>query len=245
MLTQLTLSLFGFFLFFGSISHGKFTVPALTGPVMDEAGILDPQMKDEISRILLNFNQRDMAQVQVYIVSSLQDMPIDQASIEITDQWKLGDQKRDNGVLFLIAPQERKIRIEVGQGLEGLIPDVYAKRINEDIVIPYFRKNQMPEGIYQGVVSIIKILDGEELQAQAKPKLAGREKKLALPFWAIILIWFLIMFIGRIGGGGRRFGGGGRSGGFGGGFGGSFGGGGGGWSGGGGGFSGGGSSSSW
>ncbi len=245
MLKNFALGLFSLFLITASIGQAKFKVPALTGPVVDETGTLEPYVRREIETLIRNFDQRGMAQIQVYIVSSLQDLTIEQASIEIVDQWQLGTKERDNGLLFLIAPNERKVRIEVGQGLEGVMPDVYTKRINEDIVIPFFRQGRMSEGILQGVTAIIKVLDGEELQAQAKPKVSERNKKVSLPFWAIVLIWIFIMFVGRLGGGRRGFGRGGGYGGWGGGLGGGGFGGGGGWSGGGGGFSGGGSSSSW
>jgi uncharacterized protein len=242
---RLALSLLGLFLFVGNIStakDSKFKAPWLSGPVIDEAGILTPQHKADIERMLYSFNQRGMAQVQVYITSSLQGLQIEQASIDIADQWKLGTKEKDNGLLFLIAPNEKKLRIEVGQGLEGIMPDVYAKRITEDVVVPYFKQGQLSEGVYQGVKAIFAVLDGEELRATAKPE-SAQDRKISLPFWVIIPLWILIIFLGRIGGGRRRFRDGMWIGG--GGFGGFGGGGGGGWSGGGGGFSGGGSSSSW
>jgi uncharacterized protein len=237
--------LFGIFLSVCSVGQAKFKTPPLTGPVVDEVGLLSELHRSEIEQMIRNFNQRGMAQIQVFITSSLQDLPIEQASIEITDQWKLGSKEQDNGLLFLIAPNERKMRIEVGQGLEGVMPDAYAKRITEDIVAPYFKERQMSEGVYQGIKGIFAVLDGEDLQSIAKPKTVGHGRKVSLPFWVIIPFWILIIFFGRMGGGRRRFSNGnwiGRGGGFGGG---GFGGGGGGWSGGGGGFSGGGSSSSW
>jgi uncharacterized protein len=213
----------------------KYKVPELTGPVIDEAGILSSSQKQSIEELLYNFDRRDMAQIQVYITSSLQGLEIEQASIDITDKWKLGTKEKDNGILFLIAPNEHKVRIEVGRGLEGIMPDIYAKRINEDVVVPYFKSGQMPEGIYAGVKAIISVLDGEELQAKAHPR-SRHEKGIPVSLWIFLIIWLIIMISGRGGGfwiGGGGFGG---RGGFGGG---------GGWSGGGGGFSGGGSSSSW
>ena len=238
------LSLF-FSLSLGSVCQAKFKTPWLSGPVMDEVGLLEPEHKAEIEQLLRSFNQRDMAQIQVYITSSLQDLPIEQASIEITDEWKLGSKEKDNGLLFLIAPNERKMRIEVGQGLEGVMTDLHTKKIQEDVVVPFFKERRMSEGILNGVKAIITVLDGEELQAIAKPHSnGGGGGGISLPFWVIVPLWILIILMGRLGGGRRRFTGGrwGGGGGFGGGFGGS---GGGGWSGGGGGFSGGGSSSSW
>lgn len=233
-----------FCLSFGSLSEAKFKTPWLSGPVMDEVGILAPEDKAEIEQLLRSFNQRDMAQIQVYITSSLQDLPIEQASIDITDQWKLGSKEKDNGLLFLIAPNERKMRIEVGQGLEGIMTDLHTKKIQDDIVVPYFKEQRMSEGVLNGVKAIITVLDGEELQSIAKPHSAGGGGGggISLPFWVIVPLWILIILMGRLGGGRRRYMGGRWGGG---GFGGGFGGGGGGWSGGGGGFSGGGSSSSW
>lgn len=242
---RLALSFVAFFLLLGPFAQAKFKTPWLSGPVIDEVGLLAPQHKAEMEQILRSFNQRGVAQVQVYITSSLQDLTIEQASIEIVDEWKLGSKEKDNGLLFLIAPNEKKMRIEVGQGLEGVMPDVYTKRIQEDIVVPYFKEKQMSEGVYFGVKGIFAVLDGEELQAITKPTPQQRSRKVSLPFWVIIPLWILVILLGRLGGGRRRFSGGSWIGG--GGFGGGFGGGGGrgGWSGGGGGFSGGGSSSSW
>ncbi len=227
-------------------AQGKFKVPALSGPVIDEVGVISPQDKAQIENLLYDFNRRGIAQVQVYVTSSLQGLPIEQASIEIVDQWKLGTKEKDNGLLFLIAPHEKKLRMEVGQGLEGVMPDVYTKRISEDLVVPYFKKNQMSQGILQGVKAILTVLNGGDLQAPAPPSQDRNSRKVPVPFAVIVLMWIIIMILGRMGGGGgggRRFRGGYWIGG--GGFGGGGFGGGGGWSGGGGGFSGGGSSSSW
>jgi uncharacterized protein len=230
---------------FLSKAFAKYKVPWLSGPIVDEVGVINPQHQQAIDALLMDIHQSGLAQVQVYVTASLQGLPIEQASIEIVDQWKLGDAKKDNGLLFLIAPNERKVRIEVGQGLEGVMPDVYTKRINENVVLPYFKQGDMSEGIYQGVKAIVSVVQGDQLQEAQAPRRRARNK-VTLPWWIIVLIWILIFVINIKGGrGGRRLGGGwgyGGTGGFGGG---GWGSGGGGWSGGGGGFSGGGSSSSW
>jgi uncharacterized protein len=225
-------------------SWARFQVPSLSGPVIDEVGVLSPQDRQKIEALLVEMNQTGLAQIQVFITASLQGLPLEQASIEITDQWKLGSKDQDNGLLFLIAPNERKVRIEVGQGLEGQLPDAYAKRINEDIVVPYFREGQMSKGILEGVRGIISVLGGKELAEPEVPR--KRKSGVVIPFWLFVVIWLLILLLNSFRGGGRRrFGGGGWSGGGFGGGGWSGGGGGSSWSGGGGGFSGGGSSSSW
>jgi uncharacterized protein len=230
-----------FFLFFSLsplLAFAEFEVPRLTGPVMDQVGLLTRSDERELTQLLYDFNRRGVAQVQVLIVPSLEGMPIEQATIQITDKWKLGDEKKDNGVLFLVSTQERAMRIEVGQGLEGAIPDIYAKRIISDQVIPLFRSKKYSTGIVVGTHQILALADKEF--GQEKNLDVEESKGSNLPAGIIILVLIIISILGRFGGGrGRYYGGGGGFGG------GGFGGGGGGWSGGGGGFSGGGASGNW
>jgi len=236
--------LFAFLLFFASWAQAEFKVPALTGPVMDQVGVLRPQDRRELESVIRDYNSQGKAQIQILIIDSLQDLTIEEASIKITDAWKLGTAKQDNGILFLIAPNERKLRIEVGQGLEGTLPDVIAKRIISDTVIPLFKARNLSAGVMVGTYQIIKYVDQEYAdQHLAQPEPPPQK---SIPGWVIIVILLLLLFIGRFlpassfrGRGGGGWGGGGFGGG---GFGG---GGGGGWSGGGGGFSGGGASGSW
>ena len=236
--------LFAFALLFASWAHAAFEVPRLTGPVMDEVGVLRPQDRRDLEDVIRDYNSQGKAQLQVLVIDSLGDLTIEEASIKITDAWKLGTAKKDNGILFLIAPNERKLRIEVGQGLEGALPDVIAKRIIAYTVVPLFKARNLSAGIVVGTYQIIKYIDQEYADqhlSQPEP-----EPTKSIPGWVIIVILLLLLFIGRFlpassfrGGGRGGWGGGGFGGG---GFGG---GGGGGWSGGGGGFSGGGASGSW
>jgi len=236
-------------------AQGKnFETPWLSGPVIDEVGLLEPQHQQELNELLLKIKENSGPQVQVFITKSLQDLPIEKASIDIVDQWKIGDAVKDDGLLFLIAPKERKVRIEVGQGLEGAVPDIYTKRINDDIVVPFFKSGQMSEGVYRGTLALVGLLNKEglvQLKELAHPSSRRKKAGFSLPPWLVILIWVLFYFISKMGGGGGRGRGlmrsmtYGSAVGWGGGFGGSSGGGGSGWSGGGGGFSGGGSSGSW
>ena len=230
-----------------SIAQAKFKVPSLSGPVIDEVGILNPAQADRLERAMRDFNSAGKAQVQVFITKSLQDLPIEQASIEITDQWKLGDAKKDNGLLFLISPSDKQMRFEIGQGLEGVIPDVVSKRIQTEIIVPLFRNQKMAEGILAGTSKVLELIDQDFMQSHPEiaqdqqVQVSQSRRKSKVPFPVILIIFIIIMILNRFGGGR-----GGRGGYYGGGFGGGgFGGGGGGWSGGGGGFSGGGSSSSW
>ena len=153
-LKNFALSLLGFLIIGVSQSAYSFDIPTLTGPVIDEVGLLNDNTKRQLTNSLLNLRKDQNVQLQVYITKSLQGEVIESAAIKIFDEWKLGEEKTDKGLLFLIAPNEKRIRIEVGQGLEGDIPDVIAKRIIADVVKPYFQRSEFNLGIVQGVAAI-------------------------------------------------------------------------------------------
>lgn len=227
-----------FFLLFSFSLYAR-EVPVLSGPVVDEANLLSNSTKNSLESLLYRYKSDTSNQVQILIIDSLEGDAIENFSIQVTDKWKLGDEKKDNGVLFLIAVKDRKMRIEVGQGLEGDLPDVLAGRIIEALK-PYFKSGNFDEGIYLGTELIVKSLKGD---TTAIPAPARKQKRLSLIHLFLIILFMLWIMINKFFSflpiaGGRGYSS--RGGGFGG-----FGGGGGGWSGGGGGFSGGGSSGSW
>ncbi len=248
----ITLFFVGLFL---SLQSFAFKVPNLSGPVIDEPGLLSTNAKANLDQTIRELKQRNGPQVQVFVTSSLQDEEIASVAIQIFDQWKLGDAKKSNGILFLIAPAEKKMRIEVGQGLEGDLPDVIAKRIISDVVSPYFKRKEYDYGVLQGVAAIIHYIDATpeqkaELQQQESNRSRGSGGVGLLgfllnhnPLLILFLLFAVIKIISSLFGGGGR-GGGGFYGGFGGGGFGS-GGGGGSWGGGGGSSSGGGASGDW
>ena len=131
---------------------------------MDEAGLLSRAAVTEIEQTLYAIKQKNGPQIQVFVTSSLQGEAIETVAIQIFDQWKLGDVKKDDGLLFLIAPAEKKLRIEVGQGLEGDIPDVIAKRIISDIVSPFFKRGEYDFGVVQGVAALQTYLNASPEQ---------------------------------------------------------------------------------
>ena len=226
-------------------------VPKLTGPVVDLAGVLSRSEQEQISASLLKFQRKYGPQLQVLLVSTLEDETIESYSIKVVDAWKLGVKDKDNGVLLLVATQDRKVRIEVGRGLEGDLPDALAGRIIRAGILPFFKQGQTGAGVLVGL-SLIAESVGGKLEDIPTPRMhrVRRGGGMNLGF-LLFLSFFLIgpMLSGR----GRRrgvgsalLGGlllgsvmrGGRGGFGGGGFGGGFGGGGGG-------FSGGGASGGW
>lgn len=220
-----------------------FIAPRLTGPVMDMADILNPNTEHILDAYLRQLHEKGGAQIQVATVPSLEGLPIEEYSIHLTDQWKLGKKKEDRGVLLLVAPIERKLRIEVGLGLEGDLPDVVASRIIREVMAPEFTAGNPDRAVIDGVRAIAHVTD-PGLEEAPMPKRSRRDN----PYRGMIELGVILLFliIARLGSG-RRRGGGWWYGGGGGGWGGGFGGGssGGGWSGGGGGFSGGGASGGW
>lgn len=228
-------------------------VPFLSGHVVDEAGMIPEDARQRIDQKLIAFEQSTSAQVAVLTVESLDGDPLEDYSMRVVETWKLGKKEKDNGVLLLIAEQDRKMRIEVGYGLEGELTDLESGRIVDNVIRPDFQKGDFAGGIEHGVDSILGALGGGEVPAEppARP-VADRGGPDGMIFIIFIVIFLFIVLRSR-GGGGRRgpwggggFWGGGFGGGsFGGGRGGGGGFGGGGFSGGGGSFGGGGASGSW
>jgi uncharacterized protein len=232
-----------------------FQVPPLTGPVVDQANMLSNATKDNLQSYLSQLVERGGAQIQIATVPSLGGLPIEEASIKVTDQWKLGKKKENRGLLILIAQNERSVRIEVGQGLEGTLPDVTASRIISGVIVPRLKEGSPDRAITDGVLAIVQYTDPKLLDDLKVPE--GAQSQTIAPnrignwvstiFWLIFILLFIMpAFLGRgrrgagagfatgflLGGmGGRGWGGSTSSGG--------------GWSGGGGGFSGGGASGRW
>jgi len=231
---------------FASVSQADFEVPKLTGPVVDRAGLIPPALEQSLDRAIRHLKAKGGSQLQVLTVKDLQGLPIEQASIQITDTWKLGTETDDNGVLLLVSLAEKKIRIEVGQGLEGVLTDAQSRRIIDTVIVPLFRSGHPESAILLGVINIVKKTDpsinlegffnGEGVSdyktVQRKQSLLSRIFSFLFMFIMLIVFirnpWLFLLIMTQ--GGGRR---------------GGFGGGGGGWSGGGGGFSGGGASGGW
>lgn len=176
-----------------------FTVPALTTPVVDQVGLLTAQQKLELENLAHNFRDQHKAQIQILIVQDLQGETIESAAIQIFDKWKLGDAVRDDGILMLFAIGEKKMRIEVGQGLEGAVPDVIAKRIISDIMRPYFQRSEFFTGIKFGSLAIQSAITGDAQQELNPNKDRTIEKKKnrggSLNIFVIGIIFFIWLII--------------------------------------------------
>jgi uncharacterized protein len=145
------------------------TFPQLTGRVVDEANILNAATRAELTRKLADIEAKTTDQFVVVTLKSLQGASIEDFGVQLGRHWQLGQKGKNNGVLLIVAPAERKVRIEVGYGLEGKLTDAVTKLIIEGSIIPRFRANDFPGGVTRGVDDIVQILTGDpgEWQRQA------------------------------------------------------------------------------
>jgi uncharacterized protein len=227
--------------------------PALTGRVVDDAGVLSASTQGELTDMLAAHERATGQQVVVVTLDSLQGYTIEDFGYQLGRNWGIGQKGKNTGALLIVAPKEHKVRIEVGYGLEGTLTDATSRTIIENDILPSFKRGDFNAGIIAGTISILKVLGGSESIQPAAQSNAPTDENDLIPGWLILLaivIWIILVVIrdrhgtrrmgGIVGPGiyyGGGFGGGGFSGG--GGFGG------GGFSGGGGSFGGGGASGSW
>lgn len=170
-------------------------VPPLKARVTDLSATLQPAQQAGLEQTLKSFEEKKGSQIAVLIVPTTQPETIEQYAIRVAESWKLGRKGVDDGVLLLIARDDRALRIEVGYGLEGAIPDAVAKRIISEIILPYFKAGDFNGGIRAGVESIIKVIEGEPLP-EAKKLRPGGKTSGNLDDWLGIAFIFTVVFGG-------------------------------------------------
>jgi uncharacterized protein len=154
------------------------SIPPLTGHVNDQAGLLDAGQRARLEAVLADYEAKTGSQIAVLLVRSTEPEAIEQYSIRVTDAWKLGRKGVDDGVLLMVAPDNpsslRRLRIEAGRGVQGVLTDAQSKRILQDVIAPYFRNDQYYEGLVAGVGAIATLLNQEKFPAarQAPPQQA-------------------------------------------------------------------------
>lgn len=142
-------------------------VPPLSAPVVDVTQTLSTQAQAELSQTLSDFAKKSGSQIAILIVPTTQPEDIAQFSIRVAEAWKIGRDKQDDGVIILVAKEDRKTRIEVGYGLEGAIPDLLAKRIADETLKPHFKQGDFAGGLTQATKQLMALIQGEHLPAPA------------------------------------------------------------------------------
>ena len=167
-------------------------VPPLRARVTDLTNTLGRDQQNAIEQRLAQFEARKGAQIAVLILPSTKPETIEQFAVRVQEQWKLGRKGVDDGVLLVVAKDDRALRIEVGYGLEGVLPDAIAKRIIEEDITPQFRRGDFYAGINDGVTRIIQVIDGEPLPP---PKQSVMSKARVNLDWLFPV--FVMVMIGR------------------------------------------------
>ena len=231
-----------------AVSYAALTFPALSGRVVDDAGILSAATRDTLTSLLAEHERQTKNQVVVVTLRSLQGTTIEQYGYQLGRAWGIGVKGKNNGTLIIVSPSTHDVRIEVGYGLEGTLTDAQSKLIIENVMLPSFRNGDYDKGVLNGTITVLQVLGGQPSVAVTQPPVSDQQPDDNssgghIPIIVIIIVLWLIFgrffwplfFLGGLGGGWGRGGG----------FGGGFGGGSGGFSGGGGSFGGGGASGHW
>ncbi len=158
-------SLLAMTLCWSCIAGAQIAVPPLTGRVTDQTATLSAEQKAALEQTLQAFEARKGSQLAVLIVPTTAPETIEQYSLRVAEQWKLGRKKIDDGAILLIAKTDRALRIEVGYGLEGALNDATSKRIISEIITPPLKQGDFYGGITAGIDQIIRVIDGEPLPA--------------------------------------------------------------------------------
>jgi len=176
-------------------------LPELERAVTDQAGMLSSSEASALEQRLRAYRDQTGHQFALVTIPSLQGLPIEDYSIRLAEKWRLGDDDRDDGLLMVIAKEDRKIRIEVGYGLEGAIPDVIAKRVIADVMAPYFRKDQAGTGIIAGFEQLMRAAEGEAVKAPSsrdRDRSSGRRSTNPLVGLGLLVILALGFFVRRL-----------------------------------------------
>ena len=170
-------------------------VPKLAARVTDQAGMLDAAQRQRLEAVLADYEAKTGSQIAVLLVKSTEPEAIEQYSIRVTDAWQLGRKGVDDGVLLLVARDNpsslRRLRIEAGRGVQGVLTDAQSKRILQDVIAPHFRQEHYYEGLVAGVGAIATLLNQEAFPAPP-PQQQQQQRQAAsdggFPLWAIFLI---------------------------------------------------------
>jgi uncharacterized protein len=167
-------------------------VPRLQGYVNDYAGMIHPSSRSKIEGELRAFEQSDSTQIVILTIPSLEGENIEEFSIKVAEVWKIGQQQKDNGILLVVSKQDRKIRIEVGRGLEGRVTDLMAGRIIDQVIKPRFKQGDFDGGFIMGASALIDATRGE---FKAEQRSVQRRQKGFPPFLTFLLFFGIFVLI--------------------------------------------------
>ena len=209
-------------------AQAALTFPPLTGRVVDDAGILSSETQQRLTELSAEHEKQTGNQIVVVTLKSLQGNDIETFGYQLLRTWGIGQKGKNNGALVIIAPNERKTRIEVGYGLEGELTDAQSKLIIENTMLPFFKKGDFDSGALAGTVQVLQTLGGKPSNVASLPQAEPDQQSShggGIPIFLIVIILWVVfgkflwplLFLGGLGGGRGGWGGGFGGGGFGGG----------------------------
>ena len=178
-----------------SLAHGL-DVPPLRGRINDYAALLPSDRAQALESRLAAFEKETGHQVAVLTVPSLEGDALEDFSIRVAEAWKIGKKGFDNGAILLIAQKDRKLRIEVGYGLEGVLPDAIANRIVQEVIVPRFREGDFSGGIEAGLNAILQVIKGEPLPQRARAARGREVSQLSSAMTILTITGIVALFIG-------------------------------------------------
>jgi len=173
-------------------------VPPLTARVNDTAGMLAAATRQQLEGVLVGLEQTDSTQIVVLTIPTLGGEVLEEFSIKVLDQWKIGQKGLDNGAMLLIAKNDRKIRIEVGYGLEGSLTDLMAGRIIRNVIVPNFKAGNFDQGVIDGVQAMISVVRGEYQASDKGPGGGQRQREGTAGLGGLFAFIFFISMLGRL-----------------------------------------------
>jgi uncharacterized protein len=182
------------------------TFPALTGRVVDAANLLRPEERTALEAKLKAYEDKTTDQVVVATVPTLGDLTVEDYGNRLFRQWQLGQKKNNNGALLLVAPKERKVRIEVGYGLEGALTDALSKVIITTAIAPQFQKGNFAGGIDAGIDAMLSILTGDAEEWHRRAQVREDDGTAFDPVIVFIVVLVIMFVISRLMGGGGGMG---------------------------------------
>jgi uncharacterized protein len=176
-------------------------VPALSGRVVDEAGLLAPATRERLSERLATHEQATGEQVVIVTLASLQGYPVEDFGYRLGRHWGIGEKGKNTGALLIVAPRERAVRIEVGYGLEGRLTDATSRAIIEQDILPAFRRGDFEGGIVAGSAAMLRVLGGEPRGAPKRREPATDPQDIMTALVVMLVIFFIVIrLFGRRGG---------------------------------------------
>jgi uncharacterized protein len=181
-----------------SFAHAQ-SFPVLSGRVVDAANILSPEQEVQLTTKLHALDTQSKRQLVVVTIPDLQGYDISDYGYRLGRAWGIGEKGKNNGALLIVAPKDRKLRIEVGYGLEGILTDALSSRIIRGTIVPHFKANDYPGGIMAGTDALTQLLSLPPDEARKLAEQAAREQQDQAGdnsgFWAVVLIFFLFFFV--------------------------------------------------